>query len=146
MNSYARSSCVSACAILRIAQEWGTPDIFFLAQILSTECPSCRSESNYVKIQARNINTTHYDLDFSFRTKKTQTNLFENWEMDDETSTSWQGHGATVTYQSSSYSNGGYLITGRTETFHGIKYEFTQSDVVNMRNRNSFYSAFSFRL
>ena len=32
MNSYARSSCVSACAILRIAQEWGTPDIFFLAQ------------------------------------------------------------------------------------------------------------------
>ena len=35
MNSYTRSSCVSACAILRIAQEWGTPDISFLAQLLS---------------------------------------------------------------------------------------------------------------
>ena len=113
-----------------------------IKDVLNIECPSCRSETNHMKIQARNINTTHYDLEFGFRNKKTQTNLFENGEMDDETSTSWQEHGATVTYQASSYSNGGYLITGRTETFHGIKYEFTQSDVVNMRNRNSFFMQF----
>ena len=28
-----KSSCVSACAISRIAQEWGTLDISFLAQV-----------------------------------------------------------------------------------------------------------------
>ena len=129
-SGFKHNSWLKFDLFLRSGQETGIKDI------LNIECPSCRSETGHMMVQSRTINTTHFDLELSFRTKKTQTNLFENGEMDNETSTAWQEHGATVTYQTSSYNNGGYLITGRTEDFHGIKYEFAQSDLIDMRQRN----------
>ena len=68
-----------------------------------------------------------------------ELNLFQNGRMDNSTDTSWNANGATVTHQTESYNNGGYLISGRTATWRGIKQDFTSEQVISMRNRKRSY-------
>lgn len=52
--------------------------------------------------------------------------------MDDPTDDSWTPNGAQLTYQRVSYHNGGYLVTGRTATWRGIKQDFKADKVETM--------------
>ena len=52
--------------------------------------------------------------------------------MDDPTDDSWTPNGAQLTYQRVSYHNGGYLVTGRTSTWRGIKQDFKHDKVETM--------------
>ena len=52
-----------------------------------------------------------------------ELNFFHNGRMDKDDN-SWNANGATVTHQAVSYHNGGYLVTGRTASWRGIKQDF----------------------
>ena len=55
--------------------------------------------------------------------------------MDDPTDDSWTPNGAQLSYQRVSYHNGGYLVTGRTSTWRGIKQDFKTEKVKTMIGR-----------
>ena len=65
-----------------------------------------------------------------------ELNHFQNGRMDDASDASWNANGATVSHQAVSYHNGGYLVTGRTASWRGIKQDFTADEVTNMRNKS----------